>query len=168
MNEEDVLQPEEQEAVKCPSCDEYKLGWQRALADYDNLKKDLLKEKEGMRRIVKEDVSELIIPILDHFDQALKFKPQGLDATAENWVTGMMHVRNQLESVLLGLGVSPFGTVGDMFDSNMHESVGEREDADAVEHSVVEVSQRGWKLGDPSTSSGQGKIIRPALVIVKK
>lgn len=144
----------------CPSCDEYKLGWQRALADYDNLKKDLLKEQAGMRRIVKEDVSESIIPILDHFDQALKFKPQGLDANAENWVTGMMYVRNQLESVLLGLGVEPFGAIGDVFDPHSHESVGEREDADAAEHTIVEVSQRGWKLGE--------KIIRPALVIVKK
>jgi len=132
----------------------------RVLADYDNLKKDLLKEKEGMRRIVKEDVAESIIPILDHFDQALKFKPQGLDATAENWVTGMMHVRNQLESVLLGLGVEPFGTIGDVFDSHMHESVGEREDENAAEHSIIEVSQRGWKLGE--------RVIRPALVIVKK
>lgn len=160
MSDEVENQTEEQEVTTCPSCDEYKLGWQRALADYDNLKKDLLKEKEGMRRIVKEDVSESIIPILDHFDQALKFKPLGLDATAENWVTGMMHVRNQLESVLLGLGVEPFGAAGDVFDSNKHESVGEKEDENAAEHSVLEVSQRGWKLGD--------RIIRPALVIVKK
>ncbi len=159
--EQNVDQPLETPiAEKCPSCDEYKLGWQRALADYDNLKKDLLKEKEGMRRIVKEDVAESIIPILDHFDQALRFKPQGLDATAENWVTGMMHVRNQLESVLLGLGVESFGSVGDIFDSNVHESVGEREDADAADHSIIEVSQRGWKLAE--------RVIRPALVIVKK
>ena len=145
---------------KCPSCDEYKLGWQRALADYDNLKKDLIKEREGMRRGVKEDTAESIIPILDHFDQALKFKPQGLDATLENWITGMMHVRNQLESVLLDMGVVPFGKVGDTFDPHSHESVGEREDESQLEHAIVEVSQRGWKLGD--------KIIRPALVIVKK
>lgn len=166
MSDEEEIKTDEgekstnQEAENCGKCDEYKLGWQRALADYDNLKKDLMKEKEGMRRIVKEDVSESIIPILDHFDQALKFKPQGLDATAENWVTGMMHVRNQLESVLLGLGVEPFGAIGDVFDPHSHESVGEREDENVVEHSIVEVSQRGWKLGE--------KIIRPALVIVKK
>lgn len=168
MSDEEIVKEEveksgSQEESVCENCvkmDEYKIGWQRALADYDNLKKDLLKEKEGMRRIVKEDVSESIIPILDHFDQALKFKPAGLDATAENWVTGMMHVRNQLESVLLGLGVESFGVIGDVFDSNKHESVGEREDADAAEQTVVEVSQRGWKLGE--------RVIRPALVIVKK
>lgn len=145
---------------KCMKMDEYKIGWQRALADYDNLKKDLIKERENMRKGVKEDAAESIIPILDHFDQALKFKPQGLDATAENWVTGMMHVRNQLESVLLDMGVTPFGTVGDAFDPHSHESVGEREEESQPEHTIVEVSQRGWKLGD--------RIIRPALVIVKK
>jgi molecular chaperone GrpE len=144
----------------CPSCDEYKLGWQRALADYDNLKKDLMKEREGMRRGAKEDVAESIIPILDHFDQALKFKPQGLDATVENWLTGMMHVRNQLESVLLEMGVTPFGSVGEAFDPHFHESVGEREDESQPEHAVVEVSQRGWKLGD--------RVIRPATVIINK
>ena len=155
---EEVENPSEQEVEKCSSCDEYIIGWRRALADYDNLKKDLGKEKDQMRRIVKEDVAESIIPILDHFDQALKFKPQNLDTTAENWVTGMMHVRNQLESVLLGLCVEPFGSVGDVFDSHLHESVGDREDATQPEHAIVEVAQRGWKAGD--------HVIRPAKVIV--
>lgn len=160
MSDEEIENSSEKEIDKCPNCDEYKLGWQRALADYDNLKKDLGKEKDGMRRALKEDVAESIIPILDHFDQALKFKPQGLDATAENWVTGMMHVRNQLESVLLDMGVTPFGAVGDIFDPHLHESVGEREEDSQAENAIVEVSMRGWKLGE--------KVIRPALVIVKK
>ncbi len=167
MNEEEIEMAEEEveksgsrEEGKCEKCDGYLIGWQRALADYDNLKKDLGKEKDSMRRAVKEDVAESIIPILDHFDQALKFKPQGLDATAENWLTGMMHVRNQLESVLLELGVEPFGKIGDAFDPHLHESVGEREDESQAENAIVEVSLRGWKLGE--------KVIRPALVIQNK
>lgn len=150
----------EETSGSCESCEQYKIGWQRALADYDNLKKDLMREREGMRRAVKEDSAEALIPILDHFDQALKFKPQGLDANVENWLTGMMHVRNQLENVLRELGVEPFGATGDAFNPHMHESVGEREDADAAENSIIEVNLRGWRMGE--------KIIRPALVVVKK
>jgi len=160
LNDQEEVSSEIPSEENCKKCEEYKLGWQRALADYDNIKKDLLKEKETMRRMVKEDVAESLIPILDHFDQALRFKPQGLEANVENWLTGMMHVRNQLETVLKELGVEPFGAVGDAFDPHMHESVGEREEENAAEHSIVEVNLRGWKLGD--------KIIRPAMVIVKK
>ncbi|OGL62719.1 nucleotide exchange factor GrpE [Candidatus Uhrbacteria bacterium RIFCSPLOWO2_02_FULL_48_18] len=162
MNQEEEKEEGEKvrsEEMKCLKCEEYLFGWKRALADYDNLKKDLIKEKDDMRRGVKEDMAESIIPILDHFDQALKFKPQNLDATLENWLTGMMHVRNQLESVLLDMGVTPFGAIGDTFDPHLHESVGEREDENAAEHSVVEVSLRGWKLGE--------KVIRPATVVVR-
>ena len=159
------------EKESCAQCETYLQGWQRALADYDNLKKDLAKERDIMRRGAKEDVAESIIPILDHFDQALRFKPKGLDANAENWLTGMMHVRNQLESVLLDLGVEPFGQVGDVFDPNLHEAVGSVESSPSLQRreseggllepeSIAEVSLRGWKLGD--------RIVRPATVVIKK
>ena len=149
-----------EEKKNCEKCDEYLIGWKRALADYDNLKKDLLKERENMRRGVKEDVAESIIPILDHFDQAIKFKPEGLDTKVENWLVGMLHVRNQLESVLHELGAEAFGQVGEVFDSNLHESVGEKEDTTQSEHAIVEVSLRGWKLDN--------RVIRPASVIINK
>lgn len=174
--------PVPEEKKSCEKCDEYLTGWKRALADYDNLKKDLLKEREGMRRAVKENVAESIIPILDHFDQAIKFKPEGLDTKVENWLTGMLHVRNQLESVLLELGAESFGNIGDLFDPNFHESVGAQassppltrgEDEPVLRslgeegggqeeqaETIVEVSLRGWKLGD--------HVIRPANVIIKK
>lgn len=148
------------EEKSCSQCETYLQGWQRALADYDNLKKDLGKEREEMRRVAKEDIVESIIPILDHFDQAIKFKPEGVDTKVENWLTGMLHVRNQLERVLLDYGIEPFGNVGDPFDPNLHESVGEKEDVSQPEHFIVEVSLRGWKLG--------GHVIRPATVIINK
>jgi len=151
---------EEMEKTSCDACTEYKIGWQRALADYDNLKKDLGKERESIRKMSKIDTAESLIPILDHFDQALRFKPEGLDAKVENWLVGMLHVRNQLEGVLKESGVEAFGAVGDLFDPHMHESVGEREDDAAAENSIIEVSQRGWKLGD--------RVIRPATVVIKK
>lgn len=158
-----------EEKKSCEKCDEYLIGWKRALADYDNLKKDLMKEREGMRRAVKEDVAKSIIPILDHFDQALKFKPEGLDVKVENWLTGMLHVRNQLESVLWELGIEPFGKVGDVFDPNLHESVGVQASSPPLTRGeyegdlhepefIVEVSLRGWKMG--------GRVIRPAGVVI--
>ncbi len=139
---------------------EYLLGWKRALADYDNLKKDLFKEREGMRRNIKQDTAESLIPILDHFDQALKFKPASLAPNVENWLVGMLHVRNQLEAVLIDLGLEPFGAVGDAFDPHKHDANGEREDEAAQDHSILEVLQRGWKMGD--------QVVKPAIVIVKK
>lgn len=149
-----------EEKESCKQCDQYLQGWQRALADYDNLKKELSREREGMRRAAKEDAAESLIPILDHFDQAIKYKPEGLDKNAENWLVGMLHVRNQLEQVLRELGVEPFGDVGEVFDPNKHEAVEEKEDGISDNQTILEVSLRGWKMGD--------RIIRPAKVIVNK
>jgi molecular chaperone GrpE (heat shock protein) len=49
--------------------DEYLAGWKRALADYDNLKKDLASEKEHARDIIRESVALSLLPVLDSFDQ---------------------------------------------------------------------------------------------------
>ncbi|GEM_PF-1015114 len=51
------------------------LGWKRALADYDNLKKDLSKERVEMRRDATIRAAQSFLAVLDNFDAAVKFQP---------------------------------------------------------------------------------------------
>ena len=56
-NKDQEIEKEEQTHEECSTekCQEYLDGWKRALADYDNLKKNLVTEKGELRRAVAED-----------------------------------------------------------------------------------------------------------------
>lgn len=139
-------------------CEEYLAGWKRALADYDNLKKDLVREKGEMRRALTEEILLVLLPIMDNFDQAMKFKPNGEDPSIQTWLSGVMQVRHQLEEAMRNLGAEPFAREGDAFDPSLHESAGSRKDETKPDHHLLDVVQRGWKLGE--------KVIRPAKVVI--
>ena len=152
--------PDEVQKMTCDTCDEHLNGWKRALADYDNLKKDLARERTEIRRNAAENLAHELIPVLDHFDQAVRFKPEGLDATVNNWLQGILHVRSQLESVLHELGMQSFAEAGEPFDANKHDAGAERMEEGMDSGIILEVIQRGWKRDD--------KIVRPAKVIISK
>ncbi len=149
----------EPEAAACNTCPEYLAGWKRALADYDNLKKDLVKERAEIRQYTTQQLVDSLIPALDHFGQALRFEPDG-DPKVKTWITGVLHVRKEFEEALRQFGAEAFGKPGEKFDPNLHEAVQEREDADQDDQAILEVVDAGWKLN--------GRVIRPARVIVNK
>ncbi len=159
MNEEEKKECESKNE-ECGKCDEYLNGWKRALADYDNLKKDLAKERTDIRRSTTQQMAFQLLPVLDHFDQAIKFQPEGLDGKALGWLQGILYVRTQLESVIHELGLEAFGEIGEAFDPHRHEAGGEREEEGVTSGNVIEIVQRGWKQND--------RIIRPAKVIIAK
>jgi molecular chaperone GrpE len=169
MNEEEEKKDEETVAhdfnrgkkdESCQKSEEYLNGWKRALADYDNLKKDLSNERARMRQMAIEHTAHQLIPVLDHFDQALRFKPAGVDASVENWLEGILHVRTQLEAIILEMGIEPFGKEGEMFDPYLHETASEEVREGAVPGTILQVVQRGWKR--------ESHVIRPAKVIIAK
>ena len=155
-------------------------GWKRALADYDNLKKDLSRERTEMRKDAVLDAAHAFIAVLDNFDQAVKFTPeiptsyQPQATSLRSWLAGILHIRTQLETSLRDLGLEPFGAIGEAFDPNLHEIVasspdvilsvseGSRDSSPSaqndMEEQVKEVIHRGWKIGE--------RIVRPAKVIV--
>lgn len=145
---------------ECQDCVSALAGWKRALADYDNLKKDLARERVGMRQDAVLEAARAFIAVLDNFDQAVKHVPEGLDDKTKGWVNGALFIRTQLETSLHDLGLEPFGAAGDIFDPLLHEIVAEREEAGKPEHSILEITHRGWKIGE--------RIVRPAKVVVNK
>jgi len=140
-------------------CAEYLAGWKRALADYDNLKKDLSRERNDMRREAMEAAAEEFLPALEHFDAALRFTPE-VDAKAKGWLQGILHIRRELEDAMKSLGVEPFGAVGEPFDPSKHEASGERSEEGKEPNTIAEVLRQGWKMGD--------RVIRPAHVIINQ
>jgi molecular chaperone GrpE len=133
----------------CESCDEAKAGWQRALADYENLKRDMNDQLSESRDRIKAGFAHDLLPVMDNFDQAVNHAPDLPDHKA--WLDGVMFIQKQFEELLKNMGLEKI-EVGEEFDPNLHESVGEGKDFKEV--------ASGWKMGD--------LVIRPAKTITRK
>ena len=144
-------------------CEEYLAGWKRALADYDNLKRDLGRERDEIRRYALERAAEGFLGVLEHFDQAMKHEPDLSSCDEEvrkkisSWLSGIVHIRTAMAEELKTLGLEPIEPeVGSAFDPERQESVGSREEG--ASDRVLEIVSRGWKL--------QGRLLRPPRVII--
>jgi len=138
--------------------DEYLSGWKRALADYDNLKKDLSRERGEMRRATTVELLISLLPIMNNFDEAARHRPHTEDAAAEKWIDGALLIKTQLEAALKDFGAEPFEGVGEKFNPELHESAGSRREDEREDAIILEVVRRGWKVGD--------RVVCPAKVII--
>lgn len=137
---------------------EYLDGWQRSRAEYANLKKSGESDKGKIIEILKTDLLENFLPVLDSFNMAFSNK-KTWEAVDQNWRVGVEHIYNQLKSVMEEYGLEEIGKEGEDFNEEVHESV-ETEDTEneSDDHKVSKVVQKGYRRGE--------YIIRPAKVKV--
>jgi molecular chaperone GrpE len=140
---------------------EYLDNWKRALADFENYKKDQARRMEEFRKFTKIDFVMQVLPVLDNFHASTDHIPD--DQKNSPWVTGIMHIQKQLEDVLKDNGAEEIPVkVGDEFDPAMHEAVHgdtKKTNNDTKEtNKIVKIVRKGYKI--------DGKVIRAAKVIV--
>jgi molecular chaperone GrpE len=128
----------------------------RTLADFDNFRRRVSREREEWRRQAQEEVLREILPALDNFDRALA-APGGAGPDG-GFRAGVELIHRDFLKALERLGVRPFSTVGEAFDPLRHEAVGRTERTDVADHTVVSEVQRGYTLHD--------RVLRPARVVV--
>ncbi len=149
--------PEVQEASKPDPWEEkYKALYDshlRLAAEYDNFRKRSRKEQDQSYTNGKADAILKLLPIYDNLERALNQPTQ--DAAYKKGVELTMA---ELVKILTGLGVEIFGKPGDAFDPQLHNAVMHLEDEALGQNEIVQVFQKGFKLGD--------KIVRFAMVQV--
>ena len=137
---------------------EYLDGWQRAKADFLNLKKRSAEEKSSVDSRASEGFIIDLLPALDSFEMAFKDK-EAWEAAPEQWRKGIEYIHTQLTSILDNYGVEVVDPIGKEFNHDEHHSVEsvevKNEDQDGV---VVEVVLKGYKT--------KNSVIRPAHVKV--
>ena len=130
----------------------------RALAEMDNFKKRVQREKEEQARYAAEKVLADLLPTLDNLDLALQYGGQSEES--RNMMVGVEMTRTMLLDALKKHGLVPVGEAGQAFDPKDHEAVGQ-EEAEGVEPGcIVRVMQKGYRLND--------HLLRPARVIVAR
>lgn len=138
---------------------EFKDKYLRLLAEMENARKRMHKEKQELTQYAVEKlVSEFLSPI-DHMENALKFTQDQSDEV-KHWALGFQMILTQFKDVLANNGVKAFDSEGKGFDPHCHEAVETVEDSENPPGTVVKEYIRGYKMGD--------RIIRPARVQVSK
>jgi len=126
----------------------------RLAADFENYKKRAAREREEYVRLANERLLKELIPVLDDLERALVAAEQHEEAQLEE---GVALVHKSLVSLLERNGVSEIAADG-KFDPHVHEALLAQPAEDKEQGDVVDVLQKGYKLGD--------RVVRPARVIV--
>jgi molecular chaperone GrpE len=144
---------EEQLAKAQSESAEYKDGWQRSVADFQNYRRRVEAEKAETYQTAVGNIIKRYLPILDDMERALAARPADLA-----WVDGVELIYRKLQSILEAEGLKRIEAVGQMFNPNFHEAI-LQEPAEGVESGrVIAVVQNGYMLGE--------WVIRPAQVRV--
>jgi molecular chaperone GrpE len=126
---------------------------QRLQADFDNYRKRAARDQESLVARAGERIVKELLPILDDLERALEAVESHEEAKLED---GVELVYRQLEQLLEKEGLALVKTDG-QFDPHVHEAL-LTQPSDADEGSVIEVLQKGYRLGD--------RVLRPARVVV--
>jgi molecular chaperone GrpE len=134
--------------------DEYLDLAQRVQADFENYRKRAAREQERLIAHAHERLVRELLPVLDDLERALEAAERHEEAQL---VDGVKLVERSLRDALRKEGLAEIETDG-AFDPHVHEALLTQPSDGAEAGSVLEVVQRGYRLGD--------KVVRPARVIV--
>ena len=134
--------------------DEYLALAQRVQADFENFRKRAIRDQERLVAHAHERLVRELLPVLDDLERALEAAERHEEAQL---VEGVKLVEQSLRAALAKEGLEEIATDGP-FDPHVHEALLTQPADGADSGSVVEVVQRGYRLGD--------RVVRPARVIV--
>lgn len=150
--EEQTEKPEAEEEKKEPE-EDADTRYLRLMADFQNYKKRVEKEKKDLYSYANEKLVTEMLPVLDNFERAL-LQEAGVDGFKE----GMEMIFKQLKDALEKAGLAEIAALDEEFDPNFHNAV-MTEDSEQYESGKVSgVMQKVYTLN--------GKVIRPSMVKV--
>ncbi|ASS37680.1 hypothetical protein AXF17_03910 [Mogibacterium pumilum] len=129
----------------------------RLMAEFQNYKKRVAKEKTDIRSYANERIVTELLEVLDNFERALASETT---AEAEGYAQGMKLIFDQFLGVLTKSGLEEVKALGEDFDPNMHNAVMTADSEEYDSNKVCNVLQKGYTLN--------GKVIRPSMVTVAK
>jgi len=151
---------------KCADCEKvkteletYRTGWQRALADYKNLQREISERRAEWVQMSEVQILDEFIPVYDNFKKAFSVNFTDWSPEQKNWLKGIEYIMKQFGDVLKSHQIEEIKTVGEKFDPTLHEASGEEESETESGMILREVSA-GYRIGQ--------KVIKAARVVVAK
>ena len=128
----------------------------RSVADMENYRKRITREKQDILRSAAANVVESLLPVLDNMKlglQAAEQHPEAKDVTV-----GFKMVEDQLKKSLTEQGLEELIPDGEPFDPNLHECVTHQPSDTVAEDTVIQTVRAGYRLNE--------RLLRAANVIV--
>lgn len=125
----------------------------RTLADFDNFRKRVDRERSEQRRYAGGEVLRDLLAVIDNLERAAE--AQG---SADETRKGVELILRQTEELVKRHGVERVSATDERFDPSAHEAVVRHESDEVPEPTVVKELQAGYWLRD--------RLLRPALVEV--
>ena len=150
------LSSEEQiEALKL-EVDKYNEQFMRVVADFDNYRKRVDRDREQQSLRIKGQVISKFLDIIDIIDKAQESEYPDLESS----LNGISGIQKLVSSFMESLKIEKFVPKGELFDFRFHEALTTVDDKEVDPNTVVDVIQSGYKL--------EGEVLRPAKVVVSK
>ena len=127
------------------------------MAEFQNYKKRVAKEKNDIREYATEKLVMELLPVLDNFERALAASAEDDPA---GYAKGMELIFTQMVTELQKSGLAEVEAEGQDFDPTKHNAVMTEENEELESGKVSKVLQKGYALND--------KVIRPSMVAVTK
>lgn len=128
----------------------------RLFAEFENYKKRTSKERVELFKTAGQEVLQAMLPVMDDFDRALVQISKSED---EALVKGVELIYDKLKSTLTSKGLEEVVVKnGDDFNADFAEAITQIPAGDELKGKVVDVVEKGYKLGD--------KIIRFPKVVI--
>ena len=126
----------------------------RLYAEYDNYRKRTSKEMGEIAARAKADAIKDILPVADNIDRAIAVQ-EGCEADIRK---GVEMIHTQIINVFEKLGIEEIAEENIPFNPEFHNAVMHMEDENLEANTVVQVLQKGYKIGS--------KVLRYAMVKV--
>lgn len=123
----------------------------RRVKDFENFKHRMDRERRGSFIEQLANMASQMLPVLDNMDRALNSVPPGKDGERgdrNEFYDGIYLVNQQLNDVLVSMGIEPISTKDQIFDPSFHEAVATDERDDLPHNTVVDELLRGYRIGN--------------------
>lgn len=134
--------------------------WLRALAETENLRRRLEKEKEEHVRYANYRFGKELLLVLDNLERALASVPEDIGEPTATFRHGVDLTCKEIFKAFNKFGITKIEALKNKFDPNYHQVISEKEDNTCEPHTIIEVLQDGYMFHD--------RLLRPSLVVVSK
>jgi molecular chaperone GrpE len=154
----ELVKVREQLDAKEKEAKEYHDRYLRQVAELENFKRRITREKDESIRFANEALVKDLIPIVDNLERAVAHAKDG--GNGRPLVEGVEMVLRGLFDMLAKHGVAQISAIGQPFDPEKHEAMAQVESTTYQPNTVVEEYHKGYLLRD--------RLLRPSLVSVAK
>lgn len=150
-------------AAKTLAVSEKHDAYVRAVAETENVRRRLEKEKVETAKYAITKFAKDILSVGDNFQRAISAVPKDAidnDPALKTLLEGVVLAEREFRGALERHGVKTISPAGQPFNPHHHQAVMEQENADVPNGTVLQVFQTGYLIDD--------RCLRPAMVVVSR